>query len=595
MDLLAITETWLTPGKSSEVLNTICPAGYSHVSSSRSHGGGGGIALIYKKNVSVKKIDCLPSLNSFEYLDLRFRLSSVLLRLIIIYRPPSSSTSDFINDFATLLESVVLVKEKLVLLGDFNFWVDSVSVNPAARTFTITLTESFGLTQLVNEPTHIGGHTLDLILTRSGDPVISNVGVASLLSDHRIIQCSVRARPPRWPIKRVISRSLRKINIEALLDDVALLPLLSDPAYSLDKLVSQYNDGLRELLDLHAPLREREIILRPANRWMNADIKQSRTELRRAERRYRTRGLHIDLEIYQHRLKVYNKLLRNSKTSFIKSVVDENRGDKRALFRLVGDLMGNSKEQGTPSTQATVDDFGSFFSSKVSSIVNELKASSLRQPTESTTTTTASPNNDKPFAEFSPLSIERIRILVETSPTKSCSLDPIPTQLLKQLLPILVQPITKIVNESITSGAFPSSLKHAAVTPLLKKPGSDTSNPANYRPVSNLPFLAKLIERAVHAQLMEHLTQSNLLPERQSAYRPYHSTKTVLLSIFNDLLLSGDEGLSTILLLLDLCAAFDTLDHAIFLERLEFHCRVSGKALAWFASFLKERTPSPFI
>ncbi len=162
--MLAITETWLTPGKSSEVLNTICPAGYGHVSSSRSHGGGGGVALVYKKTVSVKKIDNLPSLNSFEYLDLRVRLTSVLLRLIIIYRPPSSSTSEFIKDFATLLDSVVLVKEKLVLLGDFNFWVDSHSVNPAARAF-ITLTESFGLTQLVNEPTHIGGHTLDLILT----------------------------------------------------------------------------------------------------------------------------------------------------------------------------------------------------------------------------------------------------------------------------------------------------------------------------------------------------------------------------------------------------------------------------------------------
>ncbi len=130
-------------------------------------------------------------------------LSSVVLRLIIIYRPPSSSNSDFIKDFATLLDSVVLVKERLVLLVDFNFWVDFHSVNPAARAF-ITPTESFGLTQLVNEPTHIGGRTLDLILTRSGNPVISNVGVTSLLSDHRIIQSSIRACPLAGQYKRDI-------------------------------------------------------------------------------------------------------------------------------------------------------------------------------------------------------------------------------------------------------------------------------------------------------------------------------------------------------------------------------------------------------
>ncbi len=231
--------------------------------------------------------------------------------------------------------------------------------------------------------------------------------MTSLLIDHRIIKCSIRARPPRWPIKRVISRSLRNINIDALFQDGAFLPLVCNPADLFDELVRQYNDGLRGLLDLHAPLREREIVMRPANRWMNGDIKQYRIELRRAERRYRTRGLHIDLEIYQHRLKVYNKLLRNSKTSFIKSEVDENRGDKRALFKLVGDLMGN-KEQAPlqPSSQATVDSFGNFFSDKVTSIVDGLKASSLNLPTESTATTTTCSDEDL-LAEFSPLALYR--------------------------------------------------------------------------------------------------------------------------------------------------------------------------------------------
>ncbi len=133
-------------------------------------------------------------------------------------------------------------------------------------------------------------------------------------------------------------------------------------------LVSQYNDGLNGLLDLHTPLREREIVLRSAKLWMNGDIKQYRIELRRAKRCYQTRGLHIDRKIYQHRPEVYKKPLRNSKTSFNKSEDDINYGDKTALFKLVGDLMDN-REQATsqPSSQATVDNFGSFFNCRVTS------------------------------------------------------------------------------------------------------------------------------------------------------------------------------------------------------------------------------------
>ena len=136
--------------------------------------------------------------------------------------------------------------------------------------------------------------------------------------------------------------------------------------------------------------------------------------------------------------------------------------------------MGNSKEQATPSqpsSQAIVDDFGSFFSEKVSSIVDGLKAASLNLPTESTTAASTGSITEDSLAEFSPLSIESIKNLVDSSSTKSCSLDPIPTELLQQLLPFLVHPITEIVDKSITNGSFPSSLKHAAVTPLLKKPG----------------------------------------------------------------------------------------------------------------------------
>ena len=134
---------------------------------------------------------------------------------------------------------------------------------------------------------------------------------------------------------------------------------------------------------------------------------------------------------------------------------------------------------------------------------------------------------------------------------------------------VLVGPITDIINLSLSTGAFPSSLKHGIITPLLKKkPILDRYVLSNFRPVSNLSFLSKLIERAVLMLLIEHLSKFSLLPVHQSAYRANHSTETALLSLFDDLLTTADQKDASALVLLDLSVAFDTIDHQILLERL---------------------------
>ena len=142
----------------------------------------------------------------------------------------------------------------------------------------------------------------------------------------------------------------------------------------------------------------------------------------------------------------------------------------------------------------------------------------------------------------------------------------------------------------LVKGTFPSIFKTALVKPLLKKPSLDHNDLKNYRPVSNLPFLSKVIERIVLLQLNEHLLSNNLLNPLQSAYRPYHSTETALLKIINDLLTAIDNGKITLLTLLDLSAAFDTIDHNILLKRLQHTCGITESALSWFNSYLSERT-----
>jgi len=141
-----------------------------------------------------------------------------------------------------------------------------------------------------------------------------------------------------------------------------------------------------------------------------------------------------------------------------------------------------------------------------------------------------------------------------------------------------------VVNASLLSGTFPKSLKTAVVKPLLKKSSLDNTILSNYRPISNLPFIGKIIEKVVFNQLNKFLSLNGHLDNFQSGFRPHHSTETALIKIINDIRLNTDIGKLSVLVLLDLSAAFDTVDHNILLDRLENWVGLSGMVLKWFRS-----------
>ena len=193
------------------------------------------------------------------------------------------------------------------------------------------------------------------------------------------------------------------------------------------------------------------------------------------------------------------------------------------------------------------------------------------------------------FDTFCPVTVEEICKTIMCCSTTSCVLDPLPTQLLKTNVDILSPVITRIVNLSLTTGKFPSSQKSAIITSLLMKASLDPESFKNYRPVSNLTFVSKLLERIVAKQLHDHFSQHHLYEKHQSAYRKRHSTETALTLVQNDILRAMDDSKATVLMLLDLSAAFATVDHNFLLERLK-QCGISCRAQSWFKSYLEDRS-----
>ena len=194
------------------------------------------------------------------------------------------------------------------------------------------------------------------------------------------------------------------------------------------------------------------------------------------------------------------------------------------------------------------------------------------------------------LSQFKCITLDELYSIIRPLAKKSCFLDPIPARLLLQSLDTLSPVILKIVNLSIESAFLPVSLKEAIIKPILKKSNLDPLEYMNFRPISNLPFLSKVIEKVIAAQLTSYVEDNNLCELFQSAYRRNHSTETALIRVHNDIAMAIDKGHSVILVLLDLSAAFDTVDHCKLLLRLNTRFGICDKALEWFRSYLSGRT-----
>jgi hypothetical protein len=417
-----------------------------------------------------------------------------------------------------------------------------------------------------------------------------------------MIHCRVNLAKKPLPREERTYRSYKSLDPAQLLTEIAESDLILDPKDDLNELVDQYNDTLSALIDKHAPLKKGTVTIRPSIPWYHGCsevIHAAKVFRRKCESLWRKTKLTVHRDMYTNARNKVTSLIRTAKTTYFTNRVADSENDQKALFSVVDEILGRKKEQTLPphdSLKDLSDKFSIFFHAKITSIRESL-VSEFQAPSHHPSSVL--PINDTPqqgkLPSFRILTNDDVQKLITKSPTKSCALDPLPTWLLKKVAEPLLPTMTSIINKSLQTSVFPSALKIARVTPLLKKPNLEKSVLKNYRPVSNLAFLSKLLERATLSQLTNHMDEHNLFCPVQSAYRSKHSTETALLKIQSDILTTLDSGKGVILVLLDLSAAFDTIDHDILVSRLHSRIGVEGPALQWFHSYLEDRHQSVYI
>ena len=586
LDFLFITETWLKDDendkiwlKATELANTP----FQIHSLERTKGKGGGILLVSRCCNSTKLIK-KASKPSFEGATWKIIFGNNQLTVTGCYHPPPGTrnpypNSMFIDQLSDYMMDIISQHPNNILLGDFNIHVnDPEDIDAGLLLDTLS---AMGLKQHINVATHNKGNILDLLFTEEiGYTRIERIINGDFISDHRIVMAQLIVNKPRLP---KYEKVIRKI------DDKAVADLKSDYSsvhhnYTLDpsQCADLFETNLMDLLNKIAPEKKVQCHQRPKQLWYTTELREQKRIVRNRESKWlKYRENHLWLA-YKRERNRYNAMLTYHKSQQICQRVRDAKGNTKKLHRVINKVMGKRDENPLPthsSEQALSEDFADFFLNKIITIREsfELNEEFLIKPLDT-------PH----FRRFAKLTSDAIKKIVYSMNTTSCELDPIPTGVLKEILEVCIDDITALINVSLEQGVFCEQWKSAIVRPLLKKISLELIL-KNYRPVSNLPFLSKLLEKCALTQLLEYCDEHMLIPDYQSAYRTGHSCETCVVHLVDDILTNMEKQRITPVVLLDLSAAFDTVDHTILLNVLNHRFGICQSALNWFTTYLSPR------
>ena len=558
---------------------------------------GGGVALYIRNTITYELLDDYDD-DRLEWLGIKVNKFMTKPFIVGTWCRPPDANAEILMAFESLIDRIEMLGLEVNIIGDFNCNVGATLLESHTKKL-LGICNLYQYHQLIREPTSITEKTasrIDLFITNNND-LFSRSGVCHIgISDHSLIFAVRKFSLPKRSPLIVQSRQFRNFDGDLFRTDLSLVPWhLVYYELNPNSAWEMWSNMFLKISDFHAPKRSRKIRNNHAP-WLTPELKKLMFQRDKLKRVANINKTETNWGSYKSACNNVNISIKKAKAEYYERYFEENMGDMRKTWKGINMIMGRSSRT-TEISNIIVDDS---CCTDPNDISNALNAHFTKI---GPTLANSIPETGNSFEDFINPSISNFsltetnvgvvhRLIKSLALNEATGLDGISSRLLREAADIVVPSLTYIINFSIRSGVFPDKWKVAKVLPVYKD--DIKSEASNYRPISILPIVSKIIEKIIFNQLYEYLTTNSLLAESQPGFRPQHSTVTALLEATNDWYLNIDNGLLNGALFLDLKKAFDTVNHEILLRKLQIY-GVDLHSLRWFKSYLSNRKQSTFV
>jgi exonuclease III len=549
----------------------------------------GGVLLYVKQEYNAKPVNLLNNTNlQIKWIKLpSFFGTNKNLLLCSLYRPPNSKV-EYFNQIIDNIEKAVVAGDEIVILGDLN--IDVAHDKRQGSNGIIKLENLFSITQLIQNYTRVTIDTktlIDVILCTAPQHHIASGVIKYTLSDHYAIYTVIQNKFKHKQLGHKYStfRDYKRFVLHDFLNDLhsSLSNEFAFPCKfsNVDSAWYNWKRIFNKVSDDHAPLKTFRTRSKP-NSFITPEIRSlmyRRDYLHKKAVQYSDNKLWNDYRTLRNNI---TSLISRYKKQYYSTRIHEAEGDIGLMWNTIKDaLAASGNTNHNPISELSADDFNTYFSTIGKEVAecfksnNNLHNNSIRPQDHSFTFSIVSPN----------LVCHLLRSLgYNRSNVDILDMD---SRLLSLSANITCSSLTYIINMSIETSTLPDDWKLARVTPIYKNKGN-REDAVNYRPISVLPHIAKLIETCIKEQILNFFKVSKLITPHQSAYLEKHSTITALHKMVDDWYTNINNGSITAACFLDLTKCFDTVDHNILLTKLSSY-GFNSSALNWLKAYLTNR------
>ncbi|XP_022792245.1 uncharacterized protein LOC111331405 [Stylophora pistillata] len=486
---------------------------------------------------------------------------------------------------------------EVIIIGDLNFNLQgNCPDGRASSDFCAT----FNLTQMVKEPTRVTDKSqmlIDVVLTRNESIVNACEVMSSTISDHSLVCVTLKMKALKPRCTYITVRSYNNYTHTKFIEDMASIPFyIANIFDDLDDHVYVFNSLFLDVLNDHVPIKRVKIKSRP-NPFISPEIRQlMRTRDDWHKRAIKTKD-RLHWNTYRFFRQEVKREIKFAEMERVRTQLENSNGNSNSIWKVLNRCLPR-KDQPLSTTEdqfSQANKFNKFYTSvglsaalMAKTVAEEHNFHPFNQESN------CCPINGSPqdvhcsLFEFQSVSEEEVgKIIRSLQSNKAPGLDKVTARVLKDSLPTTLSAITNLdKNTSFSSNTFAQVWKLAEVIPLVKS--GDADQPSNKRPISLLPIMSKVCERAAHAQFVNFLDQNGKIAKIKNGSRKLHSTETALLYFADEILKNMDDKKVSVVVLLDMSKAFDSIRHDLMLSKLR-SIGVFNAACHWFGSYLSQR------